>query len=212
MTTKLLRLAAATFFLTAATLLRAAIAPAENLLPGDTLAFFTVPDCAGFRAACKTSPQLMFWNDPSMKPFHDKLMAKVTEKFLAPLEKDLGLKVADFLALPQGQFTLAVTVNGSTGHDDIPPGLVLLLDAKDKSSQLKTNLAALVKKWTDAGRALRTEKIHGLAFTVVPLTSNDFSGILPKKTPVSEIGPYTFAPGTISRTLIDAYTAAVTPK
>jgi len=31
-------------------------------------------------------------------------------------------------------------------------------------------------------------------------------------TPVSEIGPYTFAPGTISRTLIDAYTAAVTPK
>jgi branched-chain amino acid aminotransferase len=31
-------------------------------------------------------------------------------------------------------------------------------------------------------------------------------------TPVSEIGPYTFAPGKISRTLIDAYTAAVTPK
>ena len=176
------------FFLAAATRLPAAIAPAENLLPTDTLAFFTVPDCAGFRAASQTSPQLMFWNDPAMKPFHDKLMAKVTEKFLAPLEKDLGLKVADFLALPQGQFTLAVTVNGSNGHDDIPPGIVALLDAKDKSSQLKTNLAALVKKWTAAGRALRTEKIHGLAFTVVPLTSNDFSGILPKKTPVSEIG------------------------
>ena len=176
------------FFLAAATRLPAAIAPAENLLPTDTLAFFTVPDCAGFRAASQTSPQLMFWNDPAMKPFHDKLMAKVTEKFLAPLEKDLGLKVADFLALPQGQFTLAVTVNGSNGHDDIPPGIVALLDAKDKSSQLKTNLAALVKKWTAAGRELRTEKIHGLAFTVVPLTSNDFSGILPKKTPVSEIG------------------------
>ena len=131
---------------------------------------------------------MMFWNDPTMKAFHDKFMAKLTEKFLAPLEKDLSLKVADFLALPQGQFTLAVTVNGSNGHDDIPPGIVALLDAREKSSQLKTNLAALVKKWTDAGRTLRTEKINGLAFTVVPLNSNDFSSILPKKTPVSEIG------------------------
>lgn len=188
MITNSLRLAAATIFLATTALLHAAIAPAENLLPADTLAFFTVPDCAGFRTAAKTSPQMMFWNDPTMKAFHDKFMAKLTEKFLAPLEKDLGLKVANFLDLPQGQFTLAVTVNGSNGHDDIPPGIVALLDAREKSSQLKTNLAALVKKWTDAGRALRTEKINGLAFTVVPLNSNDFSSILPKKTPVSEIG------------------------
>ena len=168
--------------------LRAAVAPAENLLPADTLAFFTVPDCAALRAAAKQSPQIMFWNDPAMKAFHDKFMGKFNERFVAPLEKDLGLKVADHLALPQGQFTLAVTVNGSNGHDDVPPGLLLLLDAKEKSGLLKTNLAGLVKKWTDAGRALRTEKINGLAFTVVPLNSNDFSGILPKRAPVSEIG------------------------
>jgi hypothetical protein len=188
MITKHLRLGAAIFFLTGATLLRAAIPPAENLLPADTLAFFTVPDYNAFRAASKASPQMMFWNDPAMRPFHDKFMARFNEKFVAPLEKDLGLKVADFLALPQGQFTLAVTVNGSNGHDDVPPGLLLLLDAKGKSSALKTNLAALTKKWADAGRVLRTEKIHGLSFTVVPLNSNDFSGILPKKAPVSEIG------------------------
>ena len=189
MTTKTVRpffLAAFAASLTFATPLRAAIAPAENLLPADTLAFFTVPDTTAFRAACKTSPQVMFWNDAAMKPFHDKFMAKFNEKFVAPLEKDLGLKVADFLALPQGQLTLAVTVNGSNGHDDVPPGLLLLLDAKAKSSQLKTNLAALTKKWADAGRKLRTEKIHGLAFTVVPLSSNDFSGILSKKKPALE--------------------------
>ena len=113
MITNSLRLAAATIFLATTALLHAAIAPAENLLPADTLAFFTVPDCAGFRTAAKTSPQMMFWNDPTMKAFHDKFMAKLTEKFLAPLEKDLGLKVANFLDLPQGQFTLAVTVNAS---------------------------------------------------------------------------------------------------
>lgn len=188
MTTKLLRLGAFTFFLTAASVVCAAIPPAENLLPADTLAFFAVPDCAAARVAAKSSPGWMFWGDPAMKPFHDKLVAKWNEQFIAPLERDLGIKASDFMDLPQGQLTLAVTVNGSNGHDDIPPGLLLLLDAKGQGSLLKTNLAALVKKWTEAGRALRTETIHGLAFTVVPLASNDFAGIFPKKTPVSELG------------------------
>ena len=185
---KPLRLAALAFFLNAAALLHAAIPPAENLLPSDTLAFFTIPDCDAARVAAKTSPTWMFWDDPAMKPFHDKLMAKWNEQFVAPLEHDLGVKVSDFTGLSQGQFTIAVTVNGSSGHDDTPPGLLLLLDARGRSDSLKTNLAALVKKWTDAGRALRTERFHGLAFTVVPLTSNDFAGILPKKTPVQELG------------------------
>lgn len=188
MTIKSFRLAALALFLNAAALLHAAIPPAENLLPSDTLAFFTVPDCAAARASAKTSPTWMFWDDPAMKPFRDKFIAKWNDQFVAPLEHDLGLKVSDFTSLPQGQFTLAVTANGSTGHDDIPPGLLLLLDARGKSDSLKTNLAALVKKWTADGRALRTEKIHGLAFTVVPLSSNDFAGILPKKTPVQELG------------------------
>ena len=78
-----------------------------------------------------------------MKAFHDKFMGKFNERFVAPLEKDLGLKVADHLARPQGQFTLAVTVNGSNGHDDVPPGLILLLDAKDKGDLLIAALAAL---------------------------------------------------------------------
>ena len=186
MTTTFLRLGAATFCLTA-TLVHAAIAPAENLLPADTLAFFTIPDTAALRAASKVSPQLMCWNDPTMKAFHDKFMGKLTEKYLAPLEKDLGLKISDFLDLPQGQLTVGLTVNGSNGHDDLPPGIAVLLDAKSKSDSLKTNLAALTKKWADAGRALRTEKIHGLTFTVVPLSSNDFSGIFPKRAPMQEV-------------------------
>src|SRR5580698_2531529 len=135
MTTKLLRAAMATLFL-ATPLLHAAIPPAENLLPADTLAFFSVPDCAAARAAAKSSPSWMFWGDPAMKPFREALVAKWNDQFIAPLERDLGVKVSDFLDLPQGQFTLAVTVNGSTGHDDVPPGLLLLLDARDKSNSL----------------------------------------------------------------------------
>ncbi|MDR3378515.1 MAG: hypothetical protein P4M10_07505 [Verrucomicrobiae bacterium] len=187
MITKLLCPALAALFL-AVMPVRAAIPPAENLLPTDTLAFFAVPDCAAARTDAKSSPGWMFWTDPAMRSFREKMMAKWNEQFIAPLEHDLGIKVADFMDLPQGQFTVAVTVNGATGHDDTPPGMLLLLDARDKSDSLKTNLAVLVKKWTDAGRALRTEAIHGLSFTVVPLASNDLAGLVPKKTPTAELG------------------------
>jgi hypothetical protein len=188
MTKNLLRLVVTGLFLTAATLLRAAIPPAENLLPTDTIAFFTVPDCNALRAASQVSPQLMFWNDPAMKPIHDKFMGKLTDKFITPLENDLGLKLDDFTSVLQGQFTVAVTVNGSNGHDDVPAGLLVLLDARDKSLQLKTNLASLTKKMTDAGRALRTQNIRGIPFSVVTLSSNELSNLFGQRTPVSEIG------------------------
>lgn len=167
---------------------RAAIPPAENLLPPDTIAFFTVPDCNALRAVSKVSPQLMFWNDPAMKPFRDKVVEHLNEKFIAPLEKDLGLKVDDFTSLLQGQFTVAATANGTSGRDDVPPGLVLLLDARDKAPQLKTNLAALTKKITDQGRTLRTEKIRGLDFSIVTLSSNDLANVFGPRRQVSEIG------------------------
>ena len=183
-----LRLAVAAVLVAGSPLLRAAIPPAEYLLPADTLAFFTVPDYAAFRASSARAPLTQLWNDPAMKPFHDKFVAKWNATYVAPLEKDLGLSVADFLSLPQGQLTFAITVNGSNGHDDIPPGILVLLDAKDKSDSLKTNLAALTKKWNDAGRKLRTETIHGLAFTVVPVAEGDFANLLPKKTPAADAG------------------------
>jgi hypothetical protein len=186
------------FFATLAGLLmlaspvRAAIPPAENLLPSDTLLLITVPDFSTLRAAGKVSPQWLFWNDPAMKPFHDKFMAKWNEKLVAPLERDLGVKFGDFTDLPQGQLTFAVTQNGWTGGDNPMPGVLLLLDARGKSDLLKTNLAALRKKWTDAGKPMHTETIRGISFSVVPLSSNDIpatlAGVLPKRRPVQELG------------------------
>ena len=99
-------------FLTIAAPIFAAIPPAENLLPSDTLFLLTAPDCAAFRAALHQSPQWLLWNDPAMKPFHDKFMDKWNEALVAPLEKDLGMKLADFAMLPQGQLTFAATQNG----------------------------------------------------------------------------------------------------
>jgi hypothetical protein len=185
-------LAAVAATLTFSPALRAAIPPAENLLPSDTLFLVTAPDCAVLRAALQRSPQALCWNDPAMKPFHDKFMGKWNEVLVAPLEKDLGISFSDFTGLAQGQFTFALTQKGWTGSGDQAPGLVLLLDAKDKSGLLKTNLAVLQKKWTDSGKPIRTETIRGIKFSIVPLSSNDMpasmSRLLPKKQPVSELG------------------------
>jgi len=131
-----------------------------------------------------------------MKPFHDNFIVKWRESFVAPLERDLGVKLADFEDLPQGQFTFAVTQNGWTGgDDDKTPGLILLLDAGGKSDLLKTNLAALKQKWSDAGRPVRTETIRDIKFSIVTLASNDMpaslAALIPQSQPDQELGKET---------------------
>jgi hypothetical protein len=180
------------FLLAFAISIRAAVPPAENLLPSDTLLVLTIPDFTALKTAAHQSPQFLFWNDPAMKPFHDKFMAKLNDTLVTPLERDLGIKFSDFEQLPQGQLTFAVTRNGWSGNDEDPdPGALLLLDAGDKSDLLKTNLAALTKKWTDDGKSLHTETVRGIPFSVVPLSSNDvpsLSGMLPKRPSTQELG------------------------
>lgn len=176
----------------------AAIPPVENLLPVDALFVLAAPDCAALRAASHQSPQWMLWNDPAMKPFHDKFVAKWDAEFVAPLERDLGVKLGDFAGLPQGQFAFALTQNGWDGSNNVNPGVLLLIDTRNQSDVLKTNLAGLRKKWTAAGKPLRTETLHGIDFSVVTLSSNDVPGVLakifPASQPVQELGRETPPP------------------
>jgi len=173
--------------------LQAAILPAGNLLPADTFFVFTIPDFNALRHAAGQSPKWLLWNDPALKPFHDKFMSKWNEQFFGPLEQDLGVSLDEYLTLPQGQLTLAVTRNGWDGQDlKQVPGLLFLLDTKDQSTVLATNLDLLRKKWTAAGKSIRTETVHGVPFSVVSLSSNDvpptLAGLIPANQPVQELG------------------------
>ena len=165
-------LAAPVVFLLAVFSISAAIPPAESLLPADTLLMFTVPDCSVVRAAAQKSPQWLLWNDPAMKPFRLDFTAKWNARFLAPLEQDMGIKVGDYLPLLQGQLTVAVTQNGWNSSGSATPALLLLLDARDKSDLLATNLAALKQKWIEDGREVQTKVLEGVSFTVLTLSSN----------------------------------------
>ena len=132
------------FVALAATHALAVIPPAEKILPADTLFVLSVPDCTKLRDILTKSSPWRFWNDPAMKPFHDKFVTRWNEGFLAPLERDLGVKFDDFRTLPQGQLTLAVTPDGWQGKSDVQPGVLFLLDTRDQSGQLKRNLACLL--------------------------------------------------------------------
>src|SRR5207344_2850429 len=124
----------------------------EKLLPDDTLAVFTAPDFVRLSEAMKKAPQAQLWNDPAMKPFKEKFLTKWDDEVIKPLERELGIKIADYTSLLQGQVTLAITQDGWKGRDKKEPGVLLLVDAKEKSDQLKKNLTALRKKWADSGK------------------------------------------------------------
>jgi hypothetical protein len=150
----------------------AAIPSVEKILPDDTLAMVTTPDFTKARNTYHTAPQSQLWDDPAMKPFKDKFLEKLNENLIHPLEKDLGVKFDDYTNLLQGQITLAVTQNGWPATEGSKPGILFLLDTRNQG-QLTKNLADLRKKWLEAGKSLRTEKIRNIDFSVVALSDND---------------------------------------
>jgi hypothetical protein len=145
----------------------AAVPPAEQLLPPDTLVMWCVPDWSKVAAAQKESPVCQLWRDPALQPFRDKFLAKLRAEVLQPLEGGLGIKLTNYTALLQGQCTLAMTRNGWTGTKDPLPAFILLLDAKDKAGLLKANLAEVKQKLLDAGKSVKTDRIRDVEFTTV---------------------------------------------
>ncbi|MCL5096668.1 MAG: hypothetical protein M1608_03890 [Candidatus Omnitrophica bacterium] len=158
--------------------LGAAVPPAEQLLPADTLAAVTVPDWSSVESMYAKSPLSQLWRDPEMKPFKDKFLNRFDAEVVGPLERELGIKLADYAGLARGQVTLAVTRHGWEGDPVPSPGLVLLIDTKDQSEQLKKALADLKKKWIDSGKSIKNEKIRDTDFTTLIFTGADLARTL----------------------------------
>lgn len=161
----------------------AAVLPAEKLLPHDTLFLLTTPDAIKLRGIFTNSPQMQMWRDAAMKPFRDNFMKKFSADMIEPLEKELGIKFADYKDLAQGQFTFAIVQNGWQGKPDEKLAMVLLLDTKDKKDVLKTNLSKLQKKWVDSGKEMKTEKIRDVEFTTILTSEAEMNKTLENLTP-----------------------------
>ena len=189
----------------------AVVPPAEKLLPPDTLFVVTAPDWTKLREIYKKSPQSQFWDDAAMKPFREKFQTKWNDEFVKPLERDLGVKLGDYGTLLQGQITLAITQEAWQGKekDDGDPAFLLLLDTRDKADVLKKNLADLRKKWNEAGKPIKTEKIRDIEFSVVPLTTNDVPKTLrqffPQHQQVDELGKEDAKPASTDELVVGQY-------
>ncbi len=160
--------------------LPAAVPPAEQLLPSDTLLLFTAPNWAKSASFYSESPQGQLWRDPELKAFKDKFLGRVQTELIDPLERELNIKLADYTELLRGQVTLGVTMNGWDGTGDFAPGLALIIDTQDKSELLKTNLTALKKNWADSGKQIKAVKIRDIEFTTIAFTEADLSKTLRK--------------------------------
>ena len=111
--------------------------PAEKLLPEDTLAVVTAPDWGRLAAVYRNSAYGRFWSDPAMRPMKEHFISKWKEELLRPLERELGVSFDSYADLPQGQLTLALTSNHWQGNADHLPGLLLLLDTRNKGPLLR---------------------------------------------------------------------------
>ena len=136
------------------------------------MAVITVPDYQKMHGALQQFPLWLLWNDPAMKPFHDDFMTKWDAKLGASQQKDFGMKLDQFLPMLQGQLTFAVTANDWQGGDNGSPAMLFLLDAKDKSNLLATNLTALKQAWRNSGKTVRTETVQNIKFSVVTFSTN----------------------------------------
>ena len=65
----------------------------EKLVPEDTVVLVTAPDFGKLRDVYRRLPQSQLWNDPAMKPFKDKFLAKWKEEVVRPLERELDARL-----------------------------------------------------------------------------------------------------------------------
>ena len=160
----------------------------DKLLPADTLGLFTIPDYVKSKAVWGAWPMSQLWDDPAMKPFREKFMGKLQSDLIAPLEREFGIKFADYRGLAQGQVTLAITSNGWEAKPNQTPGFLFLVDTREKSDLLKTNLATLKKKWVDSGKQIKTDKIRDIEFTTLIFSSDDLGKTIEKAFPDPNAG------------------------
>ena len=142
---------------------RAALPPAEKLLPADTLVVLTIPDWDKTTTAAQDFPLAQLWRDPAMKPFAEKLATKLTE-FIGQEDKDFSRDWAEFKPLLGGQITFAVVRNDWAGEPNTGPDIVMLLDVKDKAKQLKDFIEKCEKRDADAGKTIQRETVRGVKF------------------------------------------------
>jgi len=141
------------------------------LLPNDTLLLGPPSDFHKLSEIYRQSPPARFLNDPAMKPFTDKFISKWKEEFLKAAPARAGCRFRQFRqACCKAKQLFAVTQTAGTARTDQAPGLLLLLDTRDKSLQLKKPISFQFRRngWTP--QEIRVEKIRDVEFLFLTMS------------------------------------------
>ena len=123
-----------------------------------------------------------------MKPFVDRVTLHLREQILIPMEKDLGIQLSDYTSLPRGQVTLALVRGDWNGAPGQTPAWVLVADTRDQAGELATRLGELRRKWTEAGKPLKTSTLRGVEFTTISFRPEEWNaGAAAGSDPVPEL-------------------------
>jgi hypothetical protein len=153
----------------------AAVLPPEKLLPKDTALLVTVPDSRAGWGLLTNSPYGRLWQDPAVKAFKDKFIDKFSSDVLTPLERTLGIRLADYGGLAKGQATFAILPVLQPDKAGEHFAKIFLLDTEDRAAQLRGNLADIRQKWAAAGKPMKTLKIRDVEFTTLVLSPDELS-------------------------------------
>jgi len=160
----MLRLRSAVFFLawTAVALLatvgsQAADRVANNRrLPKSTVDLVTVRSLNDFRAQFSQSSMARMQEDPAMQPFLEDLKSKIGDQG-SQVQGALGVSLAELANIPQGEFSVAVTLGPNAGQF----AATLFVDYQGQEEAFEKVLENINKGWDQLGITRTEEEIEG---------------------------------------------------
>lgn len=140
---------------------------AEQLLPPETLMFFSVPDAPGLCEAMTETSYGRLLAEPKLQPFLDDVRAKLAE-VSAKLKDEIGVTLEDLENLPQGEITFAVVEKPARKL-----AAILMLDAGDQTETLDKLLEKMDGALIAQGSDHSTQEISEIEVHVYSLPGGD---------------------------------------
>lgn len=131
-----------------------AAAPADRLLPQQTVFYVSIHDYEQFKARFNQTGYGRILADPTMEAFMADVNAAIAE-MSADVEAQIGMSLSALLALPQGETAVGLTFG------DQRWGLVALIEVGENEPKVRELLELASKKVEEAGSTRREEEIDG---------------------------------------------------
>ena len=131
-----------------------------KLLPEKTALMVSVADCPELGRRFMSTALGRMSQDPQVSPLVQQFYGSLAE-VVAGFREQIGLSLADLVAVPQGEFTLAVVT-----PDEGPPQAVILLDTGSQSGNARILAQRLGEALEKGGARKSQETIAGAAATV----------------------------------------------